>query len=117
MGLYWQSDDQRQRLEELCGDHEGERELPLRRDVRSLGMLLGMVIREQAGAATFALEETLRELVIADRRAGGAELTVTRPLQQRARAMVSVLSLAEAHHIVKAFANFFELTNLAESNH
>ena len=115
MELYWQSDDQRQRLEELCGEKEGERERPLRRDVRSLGMLLGMVIREQAGEATFALEETLRELVIADRRAITAESDV-RPLQARARATVSVLTLEEAHHIVKAFANFFELTNLAESN-
>jgi phosphoenolpyruvate carboxylase len=113
--LFWQSADQQQRLEELCSDHAAERERPLRRDVRSLGMLLGMVIREQAGETTFALEETLRELVIADRRAGGAELT-ERPLQQRARATVSGLSLDEAHHIVKAFANFFELTNLAESN-
>jgi phosphoenolpyruvate carboxylase len=115
MELYWQSDDQRQRLEELCGVKEGERERPLRRDVRSLGMLLGMVIREQAGETTFALEETLRELVIADRRAAG-EKSGARPLQERARATVSGLSLEEAHHIVKAFANFFELTNLAESN-
>ena len=115
MELYWQSDDQRQRLEELCGGKEEERERPLRRDVRSLGMLLGIIIREQAGEATFALEETLRELVIADRRAS-AEESGARPLQQRARATVSVLTLEEAHHIVKAFANFFELTNLAESN-
>jgi phosphoenolpyruvate carboxylase len=115
MELYWQSDDQKQRLEELCGEKEGERERPLRRDVRSLGMLLGMVIREQAGEATFALEETLRELVIADRRTIAAERG-PRTLQERARATVSGFSLEEARNIVKAFANFFELTNLAESN-
>ena len=115
MELFWQSDDQPQRLAELCGSQEAERDRPLRRDVRSLGMLLGMVIREQAGEATFALEETLRELVIADRRTIAAD-TVPRPLQERARATVSGLSLEETHNIVKAFANFFELTNLAESN-
>jgi phosphoenolpyruvate carboxylase len=115
MELFWQSDDQPQRLAELCGSQESERERPLRRDVRSLGMLLGMVIREQAGEATFALEETLRELVIADRRTIAAD-TGPRPLQERARATVSDLSLEETHNIVKAFANFFELTNLAESN-
>lgn len=115
MELYWQSEDQRERLGELCGENEEGRELPLRRDVRSLGMLLGIVIREQAGDSTFALEETLRELVIADRREGRGD-TGRRPLQDRARATVSNLNLEEAHHIVKAFANFFELTNLAESN-
>lgn len=111
MELFWQCDDQQQRLEELCGD----KDLPLRRDVRSLGRLLGIVIREQAGVATFELEETLRELVIADRREAGAK-GGERPLQQRARAVVAAFSLEEAHNIVKAFANFFELTNLAESN-
>ena len=115
MELYWQSNDQRQRLEELCGEKAGEREQPLRRDVRSLGMLLGIIIREQAGEATFALEETLRELVIADRRAGGEELW--NPAAAAARPRYGERSLSEeAHHIVKAFANFFELTNLAESN-
>ena len=115
MELFWQSEDQPQRLAELCGSQEEERDRPLRRDVRSLGMLLGMVIREQAGEATFALEETLRELVIADRKAIATD-TGPRPLQERARATVSSLSLEETHNIVKAFANFFELTNLAESN-
>ncbi|MDO9080036.1 MAG: phosphoenolpyruvate carboxylase, partial [Desulfuromonadales bacterium] len=42
--------------------------------------------------------------------------TGPRPLQERARATVSGLPLEETHNIVKAFANFFELTNLAESN-
>ena len=115
MELLWSSDDQLQRLTELCGDNEAQHEAPLRRDVRSLGMLLGSVIREQAGEATFALEEQLRELVIADRRVT-EDTSVERPLQRRARATVRDLSLEEAHHIVKAFANFFELTNLAEAN-
>jgi len=37
------------------------KEAPLRRDVRSLGMLLGEVLREQAGEALFGEVETLRQ--------------------------------------------------------
>ena len=43
------------------------REIPLRRDVRSLGRLLGTVIREQAGQGTFEAEEQLRHLAIRHR--------------------------------------------------
>ena len=47
---------------------DGElREVPLRRDVRSLGRLLGTVIREQAGEQAFQAEEELRHLAIRHR--------------------------------------------------
>ena len=35
----------------------------------------------------------------------------------RAEALVSRLSVAEAYRLTKAFAIYFELTNLAETNH
>src|SRR2546421_10591363 len=44
----WAPSDQQQRLEELTTDQPGTKELPLRRDVRSLGRLLGDTLREQA---------------------------------------------------------------------
>ncbi|GAB6083887.1 hypothetical protein JCM30471_28010 [Desulfuromonas carbonis] len=49
----WQAADQASRLAELIGaDPEGTG-LPLRRDVRNLGLLLGVVLREQAGQRLF----------------------------------------------------------------
>ena len=62
--LYWRADDQAQRLEELTSRETEMREVPLRRDVRSLGRLLGTVIREQAGQEIYEVEEQLRHLAI-----------------------------------------------------
>jgi len=38
------------------------RDLPLRRDIRRLGNLLGQVLREQGGPALFDTEEEIRNL-------------------------------------------------------
>ena len=47
----WSSDDQQARLAELAaGTADPSKEAPLRRDVRSLGTLLGTVLVEQSGA-------------------------------------------------------------------
>ncbi len=49
MSSLWTPTDWPQRLAELEGGTPELKEAPLRRDVRSLGMLLGEVLREQAG--------------------------------------------------------------------
>ena len=50
----WSEDDPRTRLAELTADtSDPAKELPLRRDVRSLGILLGRVLVEQEGEAFF----------------------------------------------------------------
>ncbi|MDX9708670.1 MAG: phosphoenolpyruvate carboxylase [Trichloromonas sp.] len=122
-GLHWYSEDQIGRLDELTSSDPRTKDLPLRRDVRSLGFLLGTVIREQQGDEAFAVEEKLRRLSIRHRelensldtgQAGGAAEAV---LLQEAADIIAGLSETEAHHIVKAFATFFELTNLAETRH
>jgi len=110
--IYWQADDQLQRLDETLGRGGAGRDLSLRRDVRSLGKLLGIVIREQAGEAVYQVEEAVRQLAIRYR-----EEPATEALQDQAAALIAGLSLADAHQIIKAFATFFELTNLAETNH
>lgn len=104
----WQTDDQRHRLEELLGVTPEFREEPLRRDVRSLGKLLGSVIREQEGDAFFETVETLRKLSIEDR-AGTAP--------GRLREILHQVSTPDSTKIAKAFSTYFELTNLAETNH
>jgi len=94
------------------------KERPLRRDVRFLGNLLGVVLREQAGDEVFCAEEELRRLAIAHRDAVATsrEETDCQILDAMA-ARIAAMAASRAHAMVKAFATFFELTNLAEANH
>ena len=121
--LYWQAADQAERLAELLSADQEMKNRPLRRDVRSLGRLLGTVIREQAGKKTYTTEEEIRQLAIRHRELhdphGDADLDAPgeRELLARASGIIAGLSVADAHQIIKAFSTFFELTNLAETNH
>lgn len=121
--LFWRAPDQAERLQELISADPEIKNLPLRRDVRSLGMLLGMVIKQQAGEKLFAIEEQLRQLAINHRdledRLGKAALETQdeHALMQQAMNLIADLSIADSLQITKAFATFFELTNLAETAH
>jgi len=121
--LFWKADGQAARLAELTSQDHELREVPLRRDVRSLGRLLGVVIREQAGEHAFAAEEELRHLAIRHRSLNDdqGEACLDFPgeqeLQDRAVQIIGAMTTGEAYRIVKAFATYFELTNLAETNH
>jgi phosphoenolpyruvate carboxylase len=83
---------------------------PLRRDIHLLGDLLGEVIREQAGAEGFELEEEVRRLSRA-RRAGDATA------EGKLRTLLEGLGLPELRVIARAFTIFFDLANLAEDRH
>ena len=122
--LYWLVADKKNGRDELLGTAPGAKDNVLRRDVRSLGKLLGTVIREQAGQQAYEAEEELRRLAIRRRllyngegeaALGGA--SEEQQLKERMVEIVGRLSEEEAHHIVKAFGTYFELTNLAETNH
>jgi phosphoenolpyruvate carboxylase len=117
----WSEDDPRARLAELTADTtDPAKELPLRRDVRSLGMLLGRVLVEQEGEAFFEVVERLRRLLIQHREqppAGAAREQLGADLMTQARNVISSLSVEDAYRTTKAFAVYFELTNLAETNH
>lgn len=120
MQSYWQVEDQAQRLKELLSCDEEQKKLPLRRDVRSLGRLLGEVIRAQAGTQVYELEERLRELSINHRRQTGNRQETDGQSAASLREMAAIaagLDLEQARQITKAFAVFFELVNLAETNH
>ena len=52
------------RLAELISDDPGLKEAPLRRDVRSLGRILGDVMQEQEGAGFLAAVEDIRRATI-----------------------------------------------------
>ncbi len=120
----WSADDQYDRLEELAaGTGDDAKEIPLRRDVRSLGMLLGKVLVEQAGEPLLEVVEQLRRLLIQQREQLPAAAAATEPsptentLLAEAREKIARLEVEDAYRVTKAFAIYFELTNLAETNH
>jgi phosphoenolpyruvate carboxylase len=120
----WSEGAQATRLAELTADSsDPAKELPLRRDVRSLGILLGRVLVEQEGEDFLEVVEQLRHLLIQQREpspsAGTSkpELKPDQSLMTRAREIISRLSVEDAYRVTKAFAIYFELTNLAETNH
>ena len=113
----WGADDQTLRLAELTAPtDERSKEAPLRRDVRSLGVLLGRVLVEQVGESVFKTVEQLRRLLIQSR-AHSAKSQSSNDEMQQAGNIVQELSVEQAHRVTKAFAIYFELTNLAETNH
>src|SRR5438874_6251153 len=105
----WRAKDQQERLNELLGIPSEIKEKPLRRDVSSLGRLLGNVIKEQEGQRLFDMVESLRTLSIS----GRADQAAFQPRLD----IVRGITLTEAVRLTKAFAIYFELTNLAETNH
>src|SRR5258708_34566773 len=119
----WSDGPQASRLAELTADtSDPAKELPLRRDVRSLGILLGRVLVEQEGAAFFDVVEQLRRLLIQHRERSPADAkSKVEPesgsLMAQAREIIKVLPVEDAYRVTKAFAIYFELTNLAETNH
>src|SRR5579884_758829 len=103
----WQVRDQQQHLRELIATDAELKEAPLRRDVRNLGRILGEVIKEQAGVEVFASVERLRNLSIEQREKGRIANDPSLPS----------MDLKHAFLVVRAFAIYFELVNLAETNH
>jgi phosphoenolpyruvate carboxylase len=108
----WKVDDQKARLSELTAQSDDSaKDHSLRRDVRSLGALLGRVLVEQVGQELFDTVEELRRLMIRHRGGARGELMAS------AQTIISKMDLARAYQVTKAFAIYFELANLAETNH
>jgi phosphoenolpyruvate carboxylase len=117
MDSLWLAKDQAKRLAELtAGTADSEKQTPLRRDVRSLGVLLGRVLVEQAGEKLLEKVEELRRLLI-QQREEEPEAIAESSLMAHARDVVGKMELEDAYRVTKAFAIYFELTNLAETNH
>ena len=118
MASLWNPESWSQRLAEIEAQSGDLKEAPLRRDVRSLGTLLGTVLREQAGEDAFAQVEALRQGTIARRDAElrGQSHEATRHAVA-ALDLVHSLPVERAILLTRAFAFYFELINLAETNH
>ena len=80
----------------------------LSEDIHLLGDILGQVIRRQAGVELFELEEGIRALAKARRMDANPEIDA------RLAQIVNGLSVEKAELLSRAFANYFELVNLAE---
>lgn len=82
---------------------------PLREDVKRLGALVGEVIADQEGESFFERVEALRRLAIQRREQGSGldDLAVA----------VDGLPLDEAEGLVRSFATYFGVVNLAERIH
>lgn len=113
--LLWAVEVQQERLSELTSNAPELKEVPLRRDVRSLGKLLGDTLVEQIGPEFFAAVEELR-IIMVKRREAQASPDASK-LMATARARVMAMSTSDAQRMTKAFATYFELINLAETNH
>jgi phosphoenolpyruvate carboxylase len=118
MPSLWKPSSWASRLAELEARTGDLKEVPLRRDVRSLGMLLGEVLREQAGEDFFHRVENLRLNAIRRREAQAAgRQEQAAQLMETAVHDVHALPVNDAYKLTRAFAFYFDLINLAETNH
>jgi phosphoenolpyruvate carboxylase len=93
------------------GASAGHVTAPLLRDVRLLGKLLGEVIREQEGQATFDLIEKIRQLAVAYR--GRQDAQAGKALDK----LLNNLAADQSVSVIRAFSYFSHLANLAEDRH
>jgi len=84
---------------------------PLIDDIRLLGRLLGEVIREQEGKATFDLVERIRQLSVTFRRHEDPKV------DSQLKRILESLSDEKAVSVIRAFTYFSHLANLAEDRH
>jgi phosphoenolpyruvate carboxylase len=130
MPSLWLPSSWSQRLAELTSPSGELAAAPLRRDVRSLGMLLGTVLREQAAPGIYEAVEALRKSARARREDDDEEPPVGSAgsddgPHDLASVLVSVLDSVQGHaqdslhayQLARAFSLYFELINLAETNH
>ncbi|MFC4768925.1 phosphoenolpyruvate carboxylase [Effusibacillus consociatus] len=83
----------------------------LRRDVRILGDLLGNVLISQCGEEVFQSVEEIR--------AAAKELRADGTVESRKMFLEKIRQIPKEHrtHVIKAFALYFQLVNIAEQNH
>jgi len=94
-----------------------EKDLPLRADVRKLGEILGDCMKRHGGRELFETEELIRSLSKSLRRglnrSDGRRSAPARELLTLLRS----LERKKAIGVIRAFAVYFQLTNIAEQHH
>jgi len=89
----------------------GNKNLPLREDIRLLGRILGDTVREQSGEAVFSIVERIRQTSVRFRR--DEDVAARRELE----AVLNSLPPKQALLIIRAFGFFSHLANIAEDQH
>lgn len=84
---------------------------PLRRDVKFLGKILGDVLIMQEGEALFQHVERIRESTKELRSTFGPQVL------RDAKAQISSLTPEMRKNVIRAFAIYFQLVNIAEQHH
>jgi phosphoenolpyruvate carboxylase len=96
---------------------------PLRADVNRLGILVGEILSEQRGPAFLAAVERVRVAAIRRRESGGAIGELAAALRDAVgtvpapSAMPDEPAIEQAEALVRAFATYFNATNVAEQVH
>ncbi|MCC6241728.1 MAG: phosphoenolpyruvate carboxylase [Gemmatimonadaceae bacterium] len=88
-----------------------DKDRPLRDDIRLLGRILGDTLRDQEGEPTFALVETVRQAAVRFAREGKRED------REEIDRLLGDLPRETMLSVVRAFAYFLQLANIAEDTH
>ena len=92
-------------------DNATDKDRPLRDDIRLLGRILGDTVREQQGAATFDIVENVRQSGVRFAREGKPEDRLA------LNALLDGVPQDTIVSVVRAFAYFLQLANIAEDAH
>ncbi|HVO75173.1 MAG TPA: phosphoenolpyruvate carboxylase [Ignavibacteriaceae bacterium] len=88
-----------------------EKDEPLKKDIRELGIILGNVLKEQEGTEVFHIEEKLRALTKELR------TNYTDNIYDRIISLIEKLDVKKTHTVVRAFSTYFILVNAADEVH
>lgn len=83
---------------------------PLRQDVRTLGEMLGRVLKTQKGDDLFTMIEEIRQVSVKARNEGAVDI-------ESLAALLEPLAEPELLDVARAFSQFLNLANLAEQQH
>ncbi len=89
----------------------GDKDSPLRENIRLLGRMLGDTLREQEGEPTFDLIETIRQTAVRFHREQNPKA------RHELDAMLNHLSNKATVSVVRAFSYLSQLSNIAEDMH
>lgn len=90
---------------------ETEKDHPLRRNVRFLGHILGDVLVMEGGQALLNIVENIREMTKQLR------VSFDPAVLEQCRELIRSLSPTMRRNVIRAFAIYFQLVNIAEQNH
>ncbi|HSR18869.1 MAG TPA: phosphoenolpyruvate carboxylase, partial [Ignavibacteriaceae bacterium] len=88
-----------------------EKDEPLKKDIRELGIILGKVLKEQEGVEIFHIEEKLRALTKELR------TNYTDNIYTKIISLIEKLEPKKTHTVVRAFSTYFILVNAADEVH